>query len=836
MRERVSSERFVGRAPELAALDADSGAVLIAGDAGVGKSRLVAELAQRARAGGRLVLIGECVELAEGELPYGAIVAALRPLLREPAVRELLSAAERRELAPLWPELGRLEGDAPAAPATASAAGAPAADAPAPPVAGQGRVFALLLALLGALAERQPVVVVIEDLHWADRSTRDFVAYLVRAAREQPIALVATFRAEELHPDHPLRPFAAELARVRGVRRIELRGFTRAELALQVADILGTTPPAALVERLFERTEGNAFYTEELLAAGAGGGLPAEDPLAAGAGGGLPASLRDALLLRIEPLSAAARRLLAVAATAERAVDERLLESVGELAPDAFAPALREGLDHHVLVVRGDGGANATPDATARTAYAFRHALVREAVYRDLLAQERAQLHGALARTLEQRPELAAGGVGVAGELAHHWEAAGEPARALTASVRASAEAERAFAFVEAERHCERALALWEQVPEAAARAGLDHAELLARAAEAAIRSDWPQRAAARAREAIAELDPRREPLRVAQLHQLAGRALWLSAEHADGLIAYREAVRLVPADPPTPERARALAGEAQALMLKGRSEEAHARCTEALALAETVGDRVVEAHVRNTFAGLGWRFGDPVAQATRARELAVAAGSLEEIGRSYANGSEALEATGRIDAAVALAHEGIDLAQRWGMGDFRFYLTCSVAGWQLRRGELDEVERLVGEETREDHSTVAQLHDVKGRLALLRGQFDAADAELERAVRQAHGLGGPEWYPAALAARGLLRLWEGRPATRPRCCAPRSTPSPTSRSRRGWATSARSIRPPRGSRRSGRSSRAQGGRRRARAPRPRRPARPPPCPRRPPP
>ncbi|HEY4279264.1 MAG TPA: LuxR C-terminal-related transcriptional regulator, partial [Conexibacter sp.] len=573
-------------------------------------------------------------------------------------------------------------------------------------------------------------------LHWADRSTRDFLAFLVRAARGERVTVVATFRAEELHRDHPLRPFVAELTRVRGVRRIELRAFTREELAQQVEDILGQPPPPDLVAQLFERSEGNAFYTEELLAAG---------------GAALPASLRDALLLRIEPLSADARRLLAVAAAAERAVDERLLAAVGELPDDAFAPALRETLAHHVLVARGDGGA-----------YAFRHALVREAVYRDLLAGERVRLHGALARTLAQRPELAASGIGVSGELAHHWQAAGELPHALEASVRASAEAENAFAFAEAERNCERALALWGQVPDAAQRAGLDRAELLARTANAAIRGDDPQRAIALAREAIGELDATREPTRVALLQMLAGRALWLSADHAEGLVAAREAVRLVPAQPPTRERARVLAGEAQALMLNGQSHPSYARCEEALAIAREVGDRFTEAHVHNTLAGLGWAFGDPLAHAEAARSIAEDLGAVEEIGRSYANGSEALELSGRLDDAITLAQEGIALAPRWGMYDFIFYLTYSIAGWQLRLGRIAEADALIGEGTPGGRSAAAPRHEVKGRLALLRGDFAEADAELERAQRLARGLGGPEWYPASLAAAALLRLWQG--------------------------------------------------------------------------
>ncbi|HEY5316940.1 MAG TPA: AAA family ATPase, partial [Solirubrobacteraceae bacterium] len=458
----VSSERFVGRERELAALEGESGVVLIAGDAGVGKSRLVAELERRARAEGKLVLIGECLELTDGELAYAPIVAALRPVLREDGVLEALTAAERGALARLWPELG---------PADAGGVG--------PEESSQARVFALLLELLTALGSERPVVFIVEDLHWADPSTRDFLAFLVRAGRGGRLALIVTLRAEQLHREHPLRAFVAELTRVRGVRRVELAPFTREEVAQQVEGILGAPPAPELVQRLFERSEGNAFYTEELVAAGNGSELPA--------------SLRDLLLFRIERLSPPARRLLALAAVAERAVDERLLGAVGEVPEAMFAPALREALAHQVLVPRGEGGG-------AEVLYGFRHALVREAVYRDLLASERATLHAALARTLVRRPELAATGIGVAGELAHHWYAAGEFVHAFEASVQASADAERVFAFAETEGHCERALALWDRVPDAARVAGVDRVELLARAVRAAVRADRPGRGVSLAR------------------------------------------------------------------------------------------------------------------------------------------------------------------------------------------------------------------------------------------------------------------------------------------------------------------------------------------------
>jgi predicted ATPase len=379
----------VGRDEELDVLGAESGGVVIAGDAGVGKSRLVAELERRAIGDDKFVLVGECLELTDGELPYAAVVSALRPVLHHDLAADIFSAGERQQLSRLWPELG---GDAEAV-------------SEADP-SNQARVFALLLRLLTALARQRPVVFIVEDLHWADRSTRDFLAFLVRAARGERILSVATLRLDELPREHPVRSFVAELTRVRGVRRLQLAPFTADEVAMQVESILGKRPGADLVARLFERSEGNAFYTEELLAAGG----DAE----------LPVSLRDLLLARIERLSKPARQLLALVATAGRAVDERLLAAVGAVPDTEFAPALREALAQQVLVERADSGA-----------YAFRHALVSEAVYRDLLAGERAELHLALARTLADHPELAASAIGISGELAHHWYSAGDLVRAL---------------------------------------------------------------------------------------------------------------------------------------------------------------------------------------------------------------------------------------------------------------------------------------------------------------------------------------------------------------------------------------------------------------------
>jgi DNA-binding NarL/FixJ family response regulator len=711
----------VGREGELAVLEEDSGAVVIAGDAGVGKSRLIAELERNAMDDGKFVLVGECLELTDGELPYAAIVSALRPMLDHDVAADVFTAGERQQLSRLWPELG----------------GGGEAGADADP-SNQARVFALLLRLLTALARERPVVFIVEDLHWADRSTRDFLAFLVRAARGERILSVATLRLGELPREHPVRGFVAELTRVRGVRRLELAPFTADELTEQVESILGERPRADLVARLFERSEGNAFYTEELLAAAG----DAE----------LPVSLRDLLLVRVQRLSEPARQLLALVATAGRAVDERLLAAVGTVGAAEFAPALREALAQQVLVSRGDSGA-----------YAFRHALVSEAVYRDLLAGERTALHLALARTLAAHPELGASAIGVSGELAHHWYSAGDLVRALEALVRAGVDSDRAFAFAETLRHCERALGIWYRVPDAAAVAGIDRAALMERAALAAVRAEQPQRGAELAAEAVAELDPDDDPVRLAQVYVILGRCRWLSADTDGSLEAYGEAVRLVPEQPPGPERALVLATEAQALMLTGQSVASLERCAQALDLAVALDDRHVQAHVHNTLAGLGWMAGDAVEHAATARQLSSEIGAVEEIGRSYVNGSEGYEYLGRTEDAIRLAQEGIDSSSHWGMTDFAVYLSASVALWKLRLGDPEAAARLWADAAPSGGTVAAAWYQVAGLLSTLRGEFAQADSELERASELAAGVGGPEWWPATTAAIAVLRLWEGR-------------------------------------------------------------------------
>ena len=471
---RVSSPTFVGRADELAALDGALGRAaagvpafaFVAGESGVGKSRLVTEFESRAREAGARTFVGHCLELGGTAIPYAPLVDALRPLAREVAesgsdLTEQLSPSTRAALAELLPELG-------------GAAAPTAAD----PTARQSRVFEALLALIERLGQREPVVIVLEDLHWADPSTRDFLVFLVRSARAERLCTVATYRSDELHRRHPLRPLLAELERVPGVERIALERFSREELVEQVTGLLDEPAEDRLADRLYARSQGNPLYTEELLAAASDGA------------GELPATLRDAVLGRFERLPAAAREVVRIAAVAERPLSPALLAAACDLPAAELRDGAREAVAGRLLVIRPDG------------TYAFRHALVGEVIYEDLLPGERTALHAALGEAIEREPALL--GDTPAAALATHWRGAHDLPRMLGASVAAGFGARRVHAPREALRQLETALSLWDRVPDAAERAGRPRSEVLREAAAAAGECFAASRSVALAREALA--------------------------------------------------------------------------------------------------------------------------------------------------------------------------------------------------------------------------------------------------------------------------------------------------------------------------------------------
>ncbi|WP_456942617.1 ATP-binding protein [Geodermatophilus sp. SYSU D00525] len=549
---RWDERPLVGRATELATLLAAvdravagrGAAVLVAGDAGVGKSRLLDELAGRAAARGLRVLTGHCVDLGEVGLPYLPFVDLLRPVADElgdgaAALFAARSAAARE------PEAADL--------------GSPVRALRPPVDDGRLQLFEAVATALSGLAADTPLLVVLEDLHWADRSSRDLVRYLLARLAGEPVAVVASYRSDDLHRRHPLRPLLAELVRLPGVERLDLGPLPDADVQ-QLVRGLAAGVPDRTVDDVVARAEGNAFYAEELLAAGL-------------AGESLPLLLTDVLLARVEQLTPAGQQVLRVAAVAGRRVRHELVAAVGGLAPADLEAALGEAVHSHLLVVDPDG------------AYRFRHALVREAVLADLLPGERVRLHAAVAAHLAGVP-----GAGTAAERAHHLRESNDLAGALSASLEAADEARRVAAPAEQLQHLEAVLALWPAVPDAAARAGRSQAELLLDTAAAARRGGELHRAVALLRSAQELLGPDGDRELRARLHSTLAQALGRIEDQAAALRESTAAMELVPAVPPSPVRTWAAATHARVCYDVGRRAEGDAAAEEALAAADALG------------------------------------------------------------------------------------------------------------------------------------------------------------------------------------------------------------------------------------------------------
>jgi DNA-binding SARP family transcriptional activator/pimeloyl-ACP methyl ester carboxylesterase/class 3 adenylate cyclase/tetratricopeptide (TPR) repeat protein len=706
--EPMGSFPLVGRAAELERLEralrrAQSGtgsAVLVAGEAGIGKTRLVTELATHARAAGFEALVGRCLDLVGTELPYQPFVEALRPLAARRGGREL-------------PDLPFVDG---------RSAGS------------QLRLFEDTLALIDGLAAGGPVLLVLEDLHWADTSTLDLVAYLAHNLSERRVLLLATYRADEPSSAERVRRLAAGVRRSGSALLVELGPLEPDELTALLAARAGAPPTPALAEAIVARSEGNPFFAEELLDA------------AVDEGGELPRGLRDLLLQRVARLDRRTKGLLRLAAATGRDVGYPLLRAASALPERDVRDSLRRAVEHSVLV----------PDqATGR--FRFRHALLAEAIYSTLLPGEREELHARLADGLARGEPHAA-----AAELAPHWAAAGRAPEALDASIAAAREAEAVFALAEAHAHLERALALWPDVSDATELVGLDLAELSSWAAQRALETGAAPRAVELGRQAVALVGDG-EPLRAALLHERLGNYLLAAGNRDAGVAARERAVELVPSQPPSPERAQVLAALGHALMLSWRHEESRAICEPALALARAVGARRAEframAVLGVDLAYLG--HGDEgLERLWSALRLAEEGGAPEELVLAYCWLTDVLTMLGRPRESARLAAEAGDALRPYGIEHGT--IVANQVEALVATGEWDAAERVSATALRANTANWPH-HPLVNRAELEtgRGDFDAARAHLEAALATARGdeRGSPP-YDLVLTE---LALWEGR-------------------------------------------------------------------------
>ena len=754
----VVSPVFIGRQEELASLAAllerakekEPAFALIGGEAGIGKTRLTRELAALADGQGCCVLTGQCVELGGDGLPLAPLVDALRTL-----ARSLPPGVLADVLGPAAPALSRLLPEL-------AAAGAAPRSAPAGLMAsedmGKAQLLEHVLGTFDRLSGLRPVLLVVEDLHWADRSTLDLVAFLFRSLRQSRVMITVTYRSDELHRRHPLRPLLTSWERDRSISGIGLSRFSREEVAAQLSAILGQRPAPAMTDTVFDRSGGNAYLVEELARAVAVGGDPAD----------LPPSLADVLLSRADALTDGAQRLLRTASVAGRAVPDRLLAEVAGLDEDELLRALRETVDSHLLVVDPSG-----------QGYAFRHALTRDAVYEDMLPGERVRLHAAYAAALDRDPGLGGGDVD-ASALAYHWYAALDLPRALPATTVAAARAAAAGAPAEALRLLERALEIWPRVADATERTGMDRVDVSRLAASAAYQYGALDRARSLLADALAELgqtagEDTGSQVRRALLLERYAVVQRDSNEASAAARTLQQALSLLPRDQVTRAHAVVLATTAGAQLRADDMVNCAQTAERAIEAARAVGAKDAEADASVTLgvaqcylaspdAGLdALRAGLRLAQELGDRGAADDRASIAL--RAYVNLSDVLELLGRHAEAAQTAAEGIGLATRAGMTrTLGSYLIGNRAESLLRMGQLGEAEELTAQALAAFPEGIfsATLHQFRAEIAIMRGQYDDAAASTRAAKRLIGDEVDLQFTQALRYATGMIALGTG--------------------------------------------------------------------------
>ena len=714
---------FVGRREELDRLvslldgcrTGTTRTVLIGGEAGVGKSRLVDELVARER-DTTLEMRGRCLDYGTQPAPYVPLVEALHRLVAALGVDAVAAAAGpgRRELARLEPMLG------PAAPDSDL---------------GRSRLMEAVVELVENLSRRRPLIVRVEDIHWADPSTRDLLAFAASTLDRAPVLIALTYRTDELHHAHPMRPFLTEMTRRRGVEHLLLGRLTETDTERIVRHIRGEAIDARTLDVIERDACGIPFYVEELASAA--------DLLH-----GAPASVLDLLRARLDMLSEPTRRLVAAAGLARGPVVDSRLGAVLGLDRDALLDCVSEAVDRHVLV-----------PVPATAAYEFRHGLLKEAAASMVLPGQRRRWHEAWALALEpavdddERVSIA---------VAHHWVAAANAPRAFRWCLHAADVAAGLYAPNEELLLLEDVLDLWDDVPEQQRAAVGPRVFVEERAAELAwVLGDTP-RASRWADTALLEAPGGDTLSRVRLLTLRAKVSVDLTSAQAGALL--DEAVDLAQTQVPSTEGAQALVLSAIRHSMRGEERAAESDARRAIEVGRHLGDPRVEADGQGIMAARALARGDlDAALRTNSRsiDLAVRCGAEQSVLMSHVRGSALLIEAGRYEDCVATTRAAHQYAAERGLERLLAGWICANEAEALealgRWAEAQVVLRRALTAGPQDASRVS-AQTILARILMRQG--DPAAAEHMAALRTAPGA-APHDPQTFVPWACCLALWE---------------------------------------------------------------------------
>ena len=566
------------------------------------------------------------------------------------------------------------------------------------------RMFELVeLALLKAASAR-PQVVVVEDMHWADQTTIDLLNYLSGGLPKYPVLLTATYRRDDLRRRHPLLPVLAELQRSARPVRLDLKPFDLESSRLFLESLGKPQLETAQVEDLHRRSGGNAFFLEELAESGPGDRMTT--------------SLRDVVLGRAHTLDEDALVLARILSQAAPNLRHDVLVEVAQMDDARVNSALRQLLETNFVVTDG-------------RSYDFRHELTREVFVDELLPGERSAINTHLAVALL---ELTSDHVG---EIAHHWFEAGNDSAALLASVEAANAASEVGASSEALTHLERALELWDRVPEEDRPTGPGKAELVLDAAQAANFLQNHRRAGQLVDLACQEAAGFDTVTR-ARVFGRSAELMWL-AGHPGFETVTDEALELIESEPASGEVALVLASATRIDSVTGRVERGLRNGTRGLEIAKGIGDRGTEINLRNSLLLCRFQLGDLTAASEWPQliDLATTTGHRGEVVRGYNNFIFMLSSLGRLEEAVATAYEAMRFCEEYGYRSALGATIAETASYCLallgRWLELDELTTTaLHYQPLELDSAVPSGLAAMAKVAIKRGDSEAARPVLE--------------------------------------------------------------------------------------------------------